>query len=134
MAGKLVVEAENGGAAPSHLFVLWERAYESRLYRGQEEIIERGKTPEAAQVFLTKQTWHRPASTAPPRCRRKAPPSSASTSLRLYARETASTRFPTLSLMKICLTCVLTVSVVMERIRAISLLDRPYRGCQSGEQ
>ena len=126
MAGKLVVEAENGDAAPSHLFVLWERAYEARLYRGQEEIIERGKTPEAAQVFLTKQTWHRPASTAPPRCPRKAPPSWASTSLRLYARETASTRFPTLSLMKICLTCVLTVSGVMERIRAISLLDRPW--------
>ena len=33
---------------------LWERAYEARLHRGQEEIIERGKTPETAQAFLTK--------------------------------------------------------------------------------
>ena len=28
---------------------LWERAYEARLHRDQEEISERGKTPEAAQ-------------------------------------------------------------------------------------
>ena len=54
MAGKIVVEAENGDAAPSHLFVLWERAYEARLYRGQEEIIERAKTPEAAEALLVK--------------------------------------------------------------------------------
>ena len=43
----------------------------------------------------------------------------------LRARETACARFSTLSLMKMCLTCVLTVSGAMERLRAISLLDRP---------
>ncbi len=36
---------------------LWERAYEARLHRGQEEIIERGKTPEAAQAFLIKRCF-----------------------------------------------------------------------------
>src|SRR6476646_2926568 len=45
---------------------------------------------------------------------------------RLCARETACARFSTSSLLKMCLTCVLTVSGVMERTRAISLLDRPW--------
>ena len=33
---------------------LWEQAYEARAYRGQEEIIERAKTPEAAEALLVK--------------------------------------------------------------------------------
>ena len=44
---------------------------------------------------------------------------------RLCARETACARFWTLSLMKMFLTCDLTVSGAMERSRAISLSARP---------
>ena len=33
---------------------LWEQAYEARAYRGQEEIIERAKTPDAAEALLVK--------------------------------------------------------------------------------
>ena len=36
---------------------LWERAYEARRHRGQEEIIVRGKTPGAAQAFLTERCF-----------------------------------------------------------------------------
>jgi hypothetical protein len=36
---------------------LWERAYEARAQRGQEEITERVKTPEAAKAFLVERCF-----------------------------------------------------------------------------
>ena len=44
----------------------------------------------------------------------------------VWARATACARVWTFSLVKMFLTCVFTVSGAMERIRAISLLDRPW--------
>ena len=41
------------------------------------------------------------------------------------ARDTACARFSTFSLLKMCFTCDFTVSGVMARFRAISLLDSP---------
>jgi hypothetical protein len=87
------------------------------------EIIERGKTPEAAQVFLTKQTWHRPASLRL-RVALKAPPSSASTAEIIRARNGLNSFQPEsnedmLDVRFDGLRCD-------GRIRAISLLDRPW--------
>ena len=45
---------------------------------------------------------------------------------RLCARDTACARFSTASLMKMCLTCDLTVLCAMASVRAIALLDRPW--------
>ena len=50
-------ELDESGAIGLKNSFLWERAYEARLHRGQEEIIERGKTPEAAQAFLTERCF-----------------------------------------------------------------------------